>query len=134
MSDAFAKINLRDYVRSDDIDNAIEMLLESFLQSQKLSVARQLGKKFEAYKTKKTDSSQLLLHTLKKMVTERAIYEKIIRGIEDTEKVEVHIPVDQFENEARDFSHHNVQEFLKSSFFNKEFKIEGRNIKTTAKI
>ena len=74
------------------------------------------------------------MHTLKKMVTERAIYEKIIRGIEDTEKVEVHIPLDQFENEARDFSNHNVQEFLKSSYFNKEFRIEGRNIKTTAKI
>ena len=40
MAEAFAKINLRDYVRSDDIDQAIEMLLESFLQSQKLSVAR----------------------------------------------------------------------------------------------
>lgn len=31
MSEAFAKLNLRDYVRSDDIDNAIEMLLDSFL-------------------------------------------------------------------------------------------------------
>jgi DNA replication licensing factor MCM2 len=33
MSEAHAKIHLRDYVRSDDIDNAIEMMLESFLQS-----------------------------------------------------------------------------------------------------
>lgn len=40
MSEAMAKMHLRDYVRSDDIDQAIEMLLESFLQSQKLSVAR----------------------------------------------------------------------------------------------
>jgi DNA replication licensing factor MCM2 len=40
MAEAHAKMNLRDYVRSDDIDLAIEMLLESFLQSQKLSVAR----------------------------------------------------------------------------------------------
>jgi len=47
MSEAHAKMHLRDYVRSDDIDQAIEMLLDSFLQSQKLSVARQLGKKFE---------------------------------------------------------------------------------------
>jgi DNA replication licensing factor MCM2 len=31
MSEAHAKIHLRDYVRSDDIDMAIEMLLESFL-------------------------------------------------------------------------------------------------------
>jgi len=40
MSEARAKMHLRDYVRSDDIDSAIEMLLDSFLQSQKVSVAR----------------------------------------------------------------------------------------------
>jgi len=31
MSEAWAKMHLRDYVRSDDIDHAIEMLLDSFL-------------------------------------------------------------------------------------------------------
>ena len=71
MAEAHAKVHLRDHVRSDDIDQAIEMLLESFLQSQKVSVARQLTKKFEKYKTRKTDSNQLLLHTLRKMVNER---------------------------------------------------------------
>lgn len=40
MSEAFAKMHLRDYVRSDDIDNAIEMLLTSFLQTQKSSIQR----------------------------------------------------------------------------------------------
>jgi len=71
MSEAWAKMHLRDYVRSDDIDHAIEMLLESFLQSQKVSVARQLTKKFEKYRTRQSDSSQLLLHTLKKVVGDR---------------------------------------------------------------
>lgn len=33
MSEAWAKMHLRDHVRTDDIDNAIEMLLSSFLQS-----------------------------------------------------------------------------------------------------
>lgn len=94
MSEAMAKIHLRDYVRSDDIDQAIEMLLESFLQSQKLSVARQLTKKFEHFKTRKTDSSQLLLHTLKKMINERAIYEKFIKGIDEADKIEVQVPID----------------------------------------
>lgn len=55
MSEANAKMHLRDYVRSDDIDSAIDMMLESFLQSQKVSVARQLRKKFEHYQTKKSD-------------------------------------------------------------------------------
>jgi DNA replication licensing factor MCM2 len=33
MSEAHAKIHLRDYVRTEDIDFAIRMLLDSFLQS-----------------------------------------------------------------------------------------------------
>jgi len=40
MSEAYARIHLREYVKSEDVDNAIEMLLESFLKTQKLSVAR----------------------------------------------------------------------------------------------
>jgi DNA replication licensing factor MCM2 len=67
MSEAYARIHLRDHVRSDDIDFAIDMMLESFLQSQKLSVARQLSKKLEKYKSRKTPVNQLLFHILTKM-------------------------------------------------------------------
>jgi DNA replication licensing factor MCM2 len=31
MAEATAKMHLRDYVRTDDIDQAIEMMLDSFL-------------------------------------------------------------------------------------------------------
>ena len=55
MSEAYAKLHLRDYVRSDDIDFAIDMMLESFLQSQKLTVSRMLSKKLDKYKSKVTD-------------------------------------------------------------------------------
>jgi hypothetical protein len=68
------------------------------------------------------------------MVEERAIYEKILKGVEESEKIEVHIPMEQFEHEARDFSHHNVNDFFKSSMFNKDYKIDGRFIKTSTKI
>jgi DNA replication licensing factor MCM2 len=55
MSEARAKMNLRDHVRTGDIDFAIDMMLDSFLQSQKFSVSRQLGKKFEKYKYRHTN-------------------------------------------------------------------------------
>ena len=71
MSEAFAKIHLRQCVRIDDIDNAIEMLLDSFLQSQKASIRKQLERKFEKYRNKKTDSSQLLLYTLRNAMRNR---------------------------------------------------------------
>lgn len=71
MSEARAKIHLRDEVIAADVDNAIEMLLDSFIQSQKTSVARQLSKKFEKYRMKQTDTSQLLLHVLQKIMQNR---------------------------------------------------------------
>lgn len=66
-------------------------------------MARQLGKKFEAYKSRKTDGNQLMLHTLKKLINEKALYERFVRGLEEDELIEVKIPMESFENEARDF-------------------------------
>jgi len=134
MSEAHAKMHLRDYVRSDDIDQAIDMLLESFLQSQKVSVARQLKKKFEPYQNKRQDPNQLLLHILSKLIQDAAIYQKIVKGVEEQERIEVKFPLDQFEHEARDFSSHNLTDFFKSPMFMRDYQIEGRHIKTITKI
>jgi DNA replication licensing factor MCM2 len=68
MSEAFAKMHLRDYVRSEDIDFAISMLLTSFLQSQKESVRRVMSKKFQHYLRQDTEQWALLHHELNKLV------------------------------------------------------------------
>lgn len=93
MSEAYARMHLRDHVRSDDIDFAIDMLLESFLQSQKMTVARQLSKKLGKYKYQKNDINQLLFHMLNKEAQDKAVFEKAERGIEVTEKINVEITV-----------------------------------------
>ena len=89
MSEAYARMHLRDHVRSDDIDFAIDMLLESFLQSQKMTVARQLSKKLAKYKYQKNDNNTLLFHILNKEAQDKAVFEKHERGIEATEKIPV---------------------------------------------
>ena len=71
MSEAYARLHLRDYVRLEDIDFAIQMLLDSFLQSQKLSIKKQLERKFEKYRTNRADITQLLLHQLNKQCGHR---------------------------------------------------------------
>ena len=71
MSEAHAKLHLREEVSSMDIDVAIELLLDSFIQSQKHSVGRQMVKKFEKYKARSMDTSTLLLYILKKCVAGR---------------------------------------------------------------
>ena len=44
MSEAHAKMHLRDHVRADDIDLAIRVMLESFISAQKYSVMNHLKK------------------------------------------------------------------------------------------
>jgi len=134
MSEAYAKIHLRDYVRSDDIDFAIDMMLESFLQSQKLTVARVLSKKLDKYKSKVTDVNSLLLHILKKLADEQALLKKVKSGIEETERVAVEIKINHFKGEARDFNAVNIDYFLKSSFFKRDFKIVNDTISTVREI
>lgn len=133
MSEAHAKMHLRDYVRSDDIDFAIEMMLESFLQSQKISIARSLSAKLEKYKARKTDVNVLLLHTLSKLVQHRALYEKYSRGVEETDRIHVAIAEHVFREEMRDHQQF-IPQFFQSSHFTKEYRLEGGYIKTVREI
>ena len=134
MSEAYARMHLRDYVRSDDIDFAIDMLLESFLQSQKMTVARNLSKKLAKYKYQKNDINNLLAHLLNKEAQDRAVFNKAQRGVEMIEKVNVEISVNEFKTLARDFDVNEVNNFLQSSHFTKDFALEGNTIKTVKEI
>ena len=127
---------MRDHVRSDDIDNGIEMLLDSFLQSQKHSVARQLSKKFEQYKQKRTNANQLLNFTLSKMVSEQASYEKYRKGYEfDVEaEVTVKIALEQLEQKAREMNVHQMNEFLNSKLFTDKYALENKMITATLRV
>jgi DNA replication licensing factor MCM2 len=60
-------MHLRNNVNDFDISVAIKVMLESFLQSQKYSVARQLRRKFSDYLTFNEDSFDLLLNILNKL-------------------------------------------------------------------
>lgn len=49
MSEAHARIHLREYVQEDDVNMAVRMMLESFVETQKYSVMktmRQVTQKF----------------------------------------------------------------------------------------
>ncbi len=44
MAEAHAKMHLREYVREDDVNMAIRVMLESFIDTQKFSVMRNMRK------------------------------------------------------------------------------------------
>lgn len=60
MAEAHAKMYLREDVRDDDVDVAINVMLSSFVQSQKFSIANKIEQKFKKYLILKDDNIQIL--------------------------------------------------------------------------
>ncbi|OMJ15086.1 DNA replication licensing factor mcm2 [Smittium culicis] len=69
-----ARMHLRDFVRSDDLDVAIRITLSSFISAQKFSVARSLKRSFSKYLTVNSDFNELLYLMLCKLVQEKLTF------------------------------------------------------------
>ena len=117
MSEAHAKMHLREYVREDDIDAAIATLLDSFISSQKFSVQNALKKSFMKYLSKPSDRAQLLLHILQDQFRQEYIYLSMRKR--DVRKIEIYL--EEFESRAREKQIFNVTQFLRG----KEFQDDG---------
>ena len=77
MSEAHARMHLREYVIDDDIDTAIRCMLESFISTQKISVQKAMRRRFRKYITYKQDFNTLALHTLRQMVRDALQMERL---------------------------------------------------------
>ncbi|KAI9019345.1 MCM2/3/5 family-domain-containing protein [Phycomyces nitens] len=71
MAEANAKMHLREYVRSDDVDMAITVALDSFISAQKFSMMKALRKRFSKYIVNLHDRDELLLATLDSICKEK---------------------------------------------------------------
>jgi DNA replication licensing factor MCM2 len=119
MAEAHAKMHLRDYVRDDDMDASIRMMLGSFIEAQKFSVRRALKRSFAKYITSGEDQTQLLLHILQDMFRKEQMYQ-VIRQRQRNQAVELdrlELPHDEFDGRARERRIYDVTEFCKSSSF-----------------
>ncbi|CAO3660804.1 unnamed protein product [Umbelopsis vinacea] len=111
MSEAHAKMHLREYVRSDDVDVAIQVTLDSFISAQKYSVMKSLRKRFAKYINSSRDNDELLLLVLENVASEkRKMYQFKHRMLPK----EVQIDVEDLDSRARDLNIHDIQPFFKS--------------------
>ena len=93
MSEARAKMHLRDQVRADDVDVAIRVMLSSFIGSQKYAAQRQLRRAFSRYVLAARDSTELLLYQLGRLSQEKVrIHQIRHRGQLPTE---IHVPLEE---------------------------------------
>lgn len=125
MSEAHAKMHLREYVSDDDVNVAIRVMVESFISTQKFSVKKALERQFSKYITFKKDTNELLYFTLNQLVNESIQYKHLRMqraGVhDDTDVNEIHEPVeialDDFIAKANELNISSVDTFLKSTLF-----------------
>ncbi|KAM0987900.1 hypothetical protein ACFX13_012146 [Malus domestica] len=80
MSEAHARMHLRQHVIQEDVDMAIRVLLDSFISTQKFGVQKALQKKFREYMTYKKDYNSAVLHLLRQLVRDAIRFEEIVSG------------------------------------------------------
>jgi DNA replication licensing factor MCM2 len=102
-------------------------MLESFLQSQKYSIARNLRKKFCHYLTANEDSSQLLINLLNRMLRDQTHYLKYYKKFDESVRT-ISIKQDAFEREAQEMGIYNMNDFYNSNVFRQKNKIQERTI------
>lgn len=105
MAEAHARIHLRDYVIEDDVNMAIRVMLESFIDTQKFSVMRSMRKTFARYLSFRRDNNELLLFILKQLVAEQVTYQRNRFGAQqDT----IEVPEKDLVDKARQINIHNL--------------------------
>jgi DNA replication licensing factor MCM2 len=121
MAEAHAKMHLRDYVRNDDMNAAISVMLESFLVAQKFSVRKALRKAFGKFLVSEQDQNHLMLHMLSEMFRNEQMYQ-IIRlrqkGQEDVAaEMDLEIDLEELEGKAQERRMYDLSGFLHSDIF-----------------
>eukprot|EP00934_Nitzschia_sp_Nitz4_P006353 Nitzschia sp. Nitz4//scaffold46_size129759//88941//92009//NITZ4_003514-RA/size129759-processed-gene-0.75-mRNA-1//-1//CDS//3329552634//6343//frame0 len=120
MAEAHAKMHLRDYVRDDDMDVAIKMMLESFIVAQKFSVRRSLRRSFAKFVTNGEDRAHLLLHLLQDMMRKEQMYQVIrLRQKNQSEDLleTLEVPLEELESRSRERRIYDVMDFCRGESF-----------------
>ena len=104
MATACAKLHLRNEVSIKDCKIAIQILLESFISSQKPSIAENIKMKFQNYLNNDQTISSKLSFILNNMVNQYVELEnfknKNKKKLED--KTRIFIPVEEFRSRAKE--------------------------------
>lgn len=77
MSEAHARMHLRDTVQDVDVNMAIRMMLESFIAAQKFSVMKKMQVTFQKYLSFQKDHSELLFFILRQLTLDQLSFIRI---------------------------------------------------------
>lgn len=121
IAEAHAKMALREHVLDSDLDAAIAILVNSFIDAQKTSVRSSLRRGFRKYTQTPTDYFDLLLHALRALVREAQTYASFKARSGAPEPDHFEVLLDDLEHKAREFGIGDLvlDDFLTSTLFEK---------------
>merc|ERR1719361_3186482 len=114
VAESHAKMHLREFVSEDDVNMAMRVMLESFIDTQKYSVMKTMMKHFARYLSYKRDNNELLLFILRGLANETATY---MRNRYGTDQEVIEVPEKDLMEKARQISIQNLQPFFVSEMF-----------------
>lgn len=80
LSEANARLHLREQVQESDVDLAISITLESFISTQKFSVMRSMRQTFQKFLGFQQERSELLYYILHQMTLDQLTFQRCVRG------------------------------------------------------
>lgn len=116
MSEAHARMHLRQQVTGDDVDMAIRVALDSFISTQKFGVQKALQKSFKRHITFKKDRNELLLFLLKELVKNALQFEEIVSG-SSLGLTHIDVKVGDLLNKANEHEIYDLNPFFTSALF-----------------
>ncbi|KAH1092381.1 hypothetical protein J1N35_019638 [Gossypium stocksii] len=127
MSEAHARMHLRQHVTEEDVDMAIRVLLESFISTQKFGVQKALRKvkqeSFRQYITFKKDYDGLLLVLLRELVNNAVRFEEILSG-STSGLTHVDVKIADLQAKAEEYEITNLEAFFSSSEFRAHYELD----------
>ncbi|KAK8490831.1 hypothetical protein V6N13_093104 [Hibiscus sabdariffa] len=123
MSEAHARMHLRQHVTEEDVDMAIRVLLESFISTQKFGVQKALRKSFRQYITFKKDYHGLLLVLLRELVNNALRFEEILSGSAPRLNY-VDVKVADLQAKAEEYEITNLEAFFSSPEFKAFYELD----------
>lgn len=114
MSEAHARMHLRDTVQDVDVNMAIRMMLESFISAQKFSVMKKMQVTFQKYLSFQKDSSELLFFILRQLTLDQLAFIRIKNGPKATH---VEIMEKDLIERAKQINIHGLGKFYDSEIF-----------------
>lgn len=124
MAESSARMHLRDVILDSDVNLAMSMMLESFIDAQKYSVLKRMRSVFQKYLTFQKDHTELLFFILRQLALDQLTY---IRCKEGATTSSVEIMESDLAERAKQINIHSLKAFYESDVFkNNGFSYDGK--------